>query len=96
MTIPLSNDTTLELRYGSPSEIVYSLSRRILSSSDFPPCPSYTLTVQTKSHTVILHDLTVHRERAHRIAELFFLERVLPENVPCILEDLLADETFIC
>ena len=46
--------------------------------------------------TVILSDLTVHPERARWITESFFYGEVLPDQAPYIVEDLLADEKFVC
>jgi hypothetical protein len=96
MTTSASTGETLELLYASDTDTVYALTRHILHSPDFPPCNSYTLTVKKGNETVILDDLTVLRDKAFHVAKSFFDEKVLPENVPFIVEDLLADELFVC
>ena len=91
-----SDDPTLSLQLDSHSGITYSLTSHTLSSPDFPACTSFTLTVATQSAAVTLSDLTVHPQRARWITESFFYEEVSPEQAPYIVEDLLADEEFVC
>ena len=96
MTTTLADGETLELLYGASTDTEYALTSHTLHSPDFPSCHSYTLTVKKGAESITLYDLTVLRDRAFQIAERFFLNKVLPENVPFIVEDLLADELFVC
>jgi hypothetical protein len=96
MNTSLTDNRSTEIFHSSNAGIEYTLISHILCSSDFPPCPSYTLIVKDDHETIVLDDLTIHFDRALQIAQCFFLEEILPENVPFIAEDLLADELFVC
>lgn len=57
--------------------------------------PSFSLTVKRGKEEATLADFTAGREKALPIVDLFCKEAVLPEELPYLAEDLLADFEFV-
>ena len=95
MNISSADDERLVLFRCSDTGIEYTLTSRILCAPDFPPCPSYTLTIKDRSQIAVLDDLTIHRDRALRVFQSFLTGELLPIHAPFVAEDLLADELFV-
>ncbi|MBP3320950.1 MAG: hypothetical protein J6M12_01205 [Clostridia bacterium] len=77
------------------STVNYVLGCHVLNLPEVDPCLSYDLTVTTPYESVSLKDLSIRSDRIVKLIALFLEEEVLPENLPWIAEDLLADPDFV-
>ena len=88
--------TSAALPAESVTATSYLLRCPTLHDPNISPCRSYDLIVSNVHGSASLKDLTVREDRALSILNRVYEEKVRPEELPWIAEDLLADPDFVC
>ena len=95
MSIRLSKKTEEGTPLYQSDDTSYFLRCHTLFAPGLTPCRSYDLMVSNLYGSVLLKDLTTKEDSALKLLNRLYEEDALPENMPWIAEDLLADPEFV-